>query len=224
MNFRERAACSGNDLRLAEYNLRQLFVPNLSAGHRIIPVDNVDEKQAIQRLKNGDISGLEFLVMRHQVKAVRTAYLITRDLGLAEDVVQDSFIQAFRAIRGFDATRPFEPWFLRSVANASVKAMQKSARQVQVGDEADEALLAELAQRVESVESQVESIEVQNQIWDAMQKLSPRQRAVVVQRYFLEMSEKEMAEEAGSAVGTVKWMLNAARERLRGLLSERSEG
>ena len=224
MNFRERAACSGNDLRLAEYNLRQLFVPNLSAGHRIIPVDNVDEKQAIQRLKNGDISGLEFLVMRHQVKAVRTAYLITRDLGLAEDIVQDSFIQAFRAIRGFDATRPFEPWFLRSVANASVKAMQKSARQVQVGDEADEALLAELAQRVESVESQVESIEVQNQIWDAMQKLSPRQRAVVVQRYFLEMSEKEMAEEAGSAVGTVKWMLNAARERLRGLLSERSEG
>jgi len=162
--------------------------------------------------------------MHHQVKAVRTAYLITRDLGLAEDIVQDSFIQAFRAIRGFDATRPFEPWFLRSVVNASVKTMQKSARQVQVGDEADEALLVELAQRVESVESQVESIEVQNQIWDAMQKLSPRQRAVVVQRYFLEMSEKEMAEEAGSAVGTVKWMLNAARERLRGLLSERSEG
>jgi len=47
--------------------------------------------------------------------------------------------------------------------------------------------------------------------------------AVVVQRYFLDMSEKEMAEETGAAVGTVKWMLNAARERLRGLLSERSE-
>lgn len=192
--------------------------------HRIYNVDNVDEKQAIQRLKNGDISGLEFLVACHQVKAVRTAYLITRDLGLAEDIVQDSFLQAFRSIRGFDATRPFEPWFLRSVVNASVKTMQRSARQVQVGDESDEDLLAELAQRVESVEVQVESIEVQKQIWDAMQKLSPRQRAVVVQRYFLEMSEKEMAEAAGSAVGTVKWMLNAARERLRGLLSERSEG
>jgi RNA polymerase sigma-70 factor (ECF subfamily) len=188
----------------------------------------MDEQQAIQRLKNGDISGLEFPVARHQVKAVRTAYLITRDLGLAEDIVQDSFLQAFRAMRGFDATRPFEPWFMRSVVNASVKMMQRSARQVplsgtsQVGEEADESLLAELAARVESVESQVESIEVQNQIWDAMQKLSPRQRAVVVQRYFLEMSEKEMAEEAGTAAGTVKWMLNAARERLRGLL-ERSE-
>lgn len=183
----------------------------------------MDETQAIQLLKQGDISGLEFLVARHQVKAVRTAYLITRDPGLAEDIVQDAFLKAFRAIRGFDETRPFEPWFLRSVVHASVKTMQKSARQVEVGDESDETLLAELAQRVESVESQVESIEVQNQIWDAMQKLSPRQRAVVVQRYFLEMSEKEMAEEAGSSVGTVKWMLNAARQRLRGLL-ERSEG
>ena len=183
----------------------------------------MDEKQAIQRLKQGDIGGLEFLVARYQVKAVRTAYLITRDAGLAEDVVQDSFLQAFRAIRGFDSTRAFEPWFLRSVVNASVKMMQRSAKQVQVGDEADESLFAELAARVESVEEQVESIEVENQIWDAMQKLSPRQRAVVVQRYFLEMSEKEMAEESGSAVGTVKWMLNAARERLRGLL-ERSEG
>jgi RNA polymerase sigma-70 factor (ECF subfamily) len=182
----------------------------------------MDEQLAIQRLKNNDIGGLEFLVTRYQVKAVRTAYLITRDIGLAEDVVQDSFIQAFRAIRGFDSTRSFEPWFMRSVVNASVKVMQRSARQVQVGDEADESLLAELAARVESVELQVESIEVQNQIWDAMQKLSPRQRAVIVQRYFLEMSEKEMAEESGSAVGTVKWMLNAARERLRDLL-ERSE-
>ena len=182
----------------------------------------MDEHQAIQRLKQGDISGLEFLVARHQVKAVRTAYLITRDLGLAEDVVQDSFLQAFRSINGFDSTRLFEPWFMRSVVNASVKMMQRSAKQVEVGDEADESLFAELAARVESVEEQVESIEIQNQIWDAMQKLSPRQRAVIVQRYFLEMSEKEMADEAGSAVGTVKWMLNAARERLRGLI-ERSE-
>ena len=97
----------------------------------------MDEKQAIQRLKNGDISGLEFPRDCHQVKAVRTAYLITRDIGLAEDVVQDSFLQAFRSIRGFDSTRPFEPWFMRSVVNASVKMMQKSARQVQVGDDAE---------------------------------------------------------------------------------------
>lgn len=178
----------------------------------------MDEHQAIQRLKQGDISGLEVLVMRYQVKAVRAAYLITRDLALAEDVVQDCFLHAYHAMRKFDASRPFEPWFMRSVVNAAVKVTQRSARQFQVGDEAEESILAELAQRVESVEAQVESIEVQRQIWDAMQKLSPRQRAVIVQRYFLEMSEKEMAEASGAAAGTIKWLLNAARERLRGLL------
>jgi RNA polymerase sigma-70 factor (ECF subfamily) len=188
----------------------------------ILHEDTVDEKQAIQQLKNGDISGLEFLVACYQVKAVRTAYLITRDLGLAEDVVQDSFIQVYRSIHRFDASRPFEPWFMRSVVNASVKIMQRSAKQVEVGNEAEETVFTELALMADSVETQVESIEIQNQIWGAMQKLSPRQRAVIVQRYFLEMSEKEMAEEAGTAPGTVKWMLNAARERLRGLLG-RSE-
>lgn len=185
----------------------------------------MDEAQAIQRLKNGDIGGLEFLVARHQVKAVRTAYLITRDRALAEDVAQDCFLRAYHSIRGFDSTRPFEPWFMRSVVNASVRAMQRSAKQIEVGEEANESVFAELAAKVESVEEQVESIEVQNQIWDAMRKLSPRQRAVIVQRYFLEMSEKEMAEESGAAVGTIKWLLNAARQRLRSLLAaaQRSE-
>lgn len=180
----------------------------------------MDEQQAIQRLKNNDITGLEFLVARYQVKAVRTAFLITRDSDLAEDIVQESFIQAFRSIRGFDVTRSFEPWFMRSVVNASVKMMQRSARQVQFGEEADESVLAELAARVESVESQMESNVVRNQLWDAMQKLSPRQRAVIVQRYFLEMSEAEMAQETGLAAGTVKWLLNSARKRLRGLLAD----
>ena len=122
----------------------------------------MDEQEAIQQLKHGDIGGLEFLVYRYQLKAVRTAYLITRDLGLAEDVVQDAFLHVYRSIRGFDAARPFEPWFLRSVINASVKLMQKTAWQVQFGDEIDESVLAELAMRFDSVESQVEFSEVQD--------------------------------------------------------------
>jgi RNA polymerase sigma-70 factor (ECF subfamily) len=183
----------------------------------------MDEKQAIHRLKQGDIHGLEFLVRQFQLKAIRVAYLITRDLGLAEEIVQESFVRAYRSIGTFDESRPFEPWFLRNVVNASVKTMQRSARQVDLGEDADENLFAELISSAESVEDQVQSIEIQNQIWDAMQKLSPRQRAVVVQRYFLEMSEKEMAAESGAAVGTIKWLLNAARERLRTLLAERSE-
>jgi len=182
----------------------------------------LDEKQAIQELKQGEIGGLEFLVQKHQAKALRTAYLITRDLGLAEDIVQESFIRAYCSIRSFDETRPFEPWFLRSVVNASVKMMQKMMKQVEVRVDADDGEWAQFLSGDESVEVQVEAGEFQRQLWDALQNLSPRQRAVIVQRYYLEMSEKEMAADAGVARGTVKWLLNAARERLRTLL-ERSE-
>jgi len=184
---------------------------------------HVDEQQAIQRLKKGDIGGLEFLVQRYQIKALRAAYLIIRDQGLAEDVVQEAFIRAFRAIRGFDETRPFEPWFLRSVLNASVKMMQRSSKQIEVWNDVDDGEWTQFVSTDEPVEGQVELAEFQRQVWAAMQKLSPRQRAVIVQRYYLEMSEKEMAAELGIARGTVKWMLNAARERLRALLAERSE-
>lgn len=183
----------------------------------------MDEPQAIQQLKQGDIHGLEYLVYRHQVKAIRTAYLITRDPGLAEDVVQDCFLQVYRSIHAYDATHAFEPWFLRSVVNAAVKLMQKSARQVEIDIETDESIFTELAEHLESVEEQIEFIEFQDQLWEKMQRLSPRQRAVIVQRYFLELTEKEMAQESGTAMGTIKWLLNAARERLRMLLVERSE-
>jgi RNA polymerase sigma-70 factor (ECF subfamily) len=181
------------------------------------------EQEAIERLKRGDIGGLETLAQVYQVKAVRTAYLITRDIELAEDIVQDAFVRVHNAIRGFDSTRPFEPWFLRIVVHASVKASQKLARQVQLDDDVEEDAFTRLASQMETVESQVEAVEFQKHIWDAMQRLSPRQRAVIVQRYFLDMSEKEMATELEAAPGTIKWLLNAARERLRALLAERSE-
>ncbi len=182
----------------------------------------MDEQEAIRRLKRGEAGGLETLVQNYQVRAVHTAYLITHDLHLAEDVVQDAFLGVYHSIRSFDSARPFEPWFLRSVVHAAVKAMKKNAHEAQLGERAEEEAFAQLASQMASVESQVISLERDQQIWDAMRKLSPRQRAVIVQRYFLEMSEKEMVAELKAAPGTIKWLLNAARERLRVLLLDRS--
>jgi len=182
----------------------------------------MNEQRAIQRLKRGDIRGLELLVDLYQVRAVRVAYLITRDVPLAEDVVQDAFLQAYRSIRHFDASRPFGPWFLRSVIHAASKAAQKSARQASLDPTAEDARLEDLLAADETVEGQVESGEFQRLVWEAMQKLLPRQRAAIVQRYFLDMSEKEIAAELQAAPGTVKWLLYVARDRLRALLTERS--
>jgi len=67
----------------------------------------MEEQEAIARLKRGDISGLEALVRKYQVQAVRAAYLITHDRGLAEDIVQAAFLRAYERIGQFDAGRPF---------------------------------------------------------------------------------------------------------------------
>ena len=183
----------------------------------------MDEQSAIQRLKQGDISGLEYLVNRYQTKAVHTAYLITRDPGLAQEIVQEAFLRAYRAIRSFRIGRPFEPWFLRSVVNASIKAVKKSGRQVPIGEESEPQAFAELYAQMESVEAQVESAELEGRVWEAMDRLPARQRAAIVERYFLDMGEKDMAAELNAAPGTVKWLLNAARKRLRILLAERRD-
>ena len=55
-------------------------------------------------------------------------------------------------------------------------------------------------------------------MWDALEKLPPAQRAAIVQRYYLGMSEAEMAGSGNSPPGTIKWRLHAARRRLSKLL------
>jgi RNA polymerase sigma-70 factor (ECF subfamily) len=183
----------------------------------------MDEHDAIRRLKSGDIGGLECLVELYQVRAVRTAFLVTHDAAQAEDAVQDAFLQIYRSIRHYDQDRPFAAWFMRSVVNAAVKAAQKAARQAPARSGPDDSSLEDWLAAGESVEQQVESAELQQQVWEAMRNLSPRQRAAIVQRYFLDKSEKEIAAELEAAPGTVKWLLHAARKNLRALLSERTK-
>jgi len=179
----------------------------------------MDDWQAIRCLKDGDISGLDFLVTRYQMKAVHTAFLITHDEQTAEDAVQDTFVRIYRQIRHFDESRPFAPYLMRSVIHAALDAAEKNSRwlPLESGDDPDTVhRWIMCASRTEDV---AEYNQLKKDIYQALARLSPRQRTVIVQRYYLEMSENEMAETLSIAPGTIKWLLNAARKRLRILLS-----
>lgn len=178
-----------------------------------------DDTMAIQRLKQGDIDGLESLVRRYQLKAIRTALLILQDAEAAEDVVQDVFLRIYRSIHRFDETRPFEPYLLRSVVNAALDVAQRTSKQDQISLSLE--TLEDRLQSAAAVEDQVEFAALKREIQSALEQLPPRQRAAVVMRYYLDMSETEMAMALDSRPGTVKWLLNIARQNLRGLL-ERS--
>jgi RNA polymerase sigma-70 factor (ECF subfamily) len=181
----------------------------------------VEEQEAIARMKRGDIGGLEALVRRYQVRAVRAAHLIVRDRETAEDIVQSAFLRAYERIGQFDARRPFGPWFLRSVVNDAIKAAARRQREVplEADSEGGEASLIDLlADPNPGPADLVEAAETRQAVLAALDRLPPAQRAAIVLRYYLGLSEAEMADELACPPGTVKWRLHAARRRLQTLL------
>ena len=179
----------------------------------------MDEKQAVTRLKHGDLAGLEVLVQLYQLQALRAACLIAGDRALAEDIVQTAFIRASERIGQFDSRRPFGPWFLRSVVNDAIKAAQRQKKLVSLDAGGEEWTVPgdgsiDLTDPAPLPEEQLETRETSQAVWRALGQLPPGQRAAIVLRYYLGMSEAEMTEELRSPAGTVKWWLYAARQRL----------
>ncbi|MBI5960364.1 MAG: sigma-70 family RNA polymerase sigma factor [Chloroflexi bacterium] len=178
----------------------------------------MDEQTAIRRLKHGDIDGLGDLVRHYEVQAVRAAYLITHDRALAEDVVQTTFLRIYQHIHQYDEQRPFAPWLMRSVINAAILAAQRQQRDVSLDNAGDVTWADLLPDSAPGPENQMEQAELREAVWQALDRLSPEQRAAVVLRYFLEMSDDEMSGQLDISASTVRWRLHTARKQLRVLL------
>jgi RNA polymerase sigma-70 factor (ECF subfamily) len=170
------------------------------------------EREAVALLKSGEISGLESLVRLYQVRAIRAAYVIVQDRAAAEDIVQTAFLTAYERIGQFDASRPFGPWFLRSVVNLAIKAARQRQRLVTL-DENDAA-----QNHVLLAPDLTDTAETREAVWLALQQLSPEQRAAIILHYYLDLSEAEIAHEMAAPHGTIKWRLHMARRKLRLLL------
>jgi RNA polymerase sigma-70 factor (ECF subfamily) len=174
----------------------------------------MDEREALARCRVGDMGGLAPLVARYELAALRTAYLITRDRALAEDVTQEAFLHAFDHITQYDPARPFGPWFLRSVAHRALRAAQRGAR---LAPWAGPATLAADAtpDPASGPLDRLIAAETGAEIRAALDHLPPEQRLAVVLRYYLDFSEAEVAAALACPPGTVKSRLFAARRRLR---------
>jgi RNA polymerase sigma-70 factor (ECF subfamily) len=130
--------------------------------------------------------------------------------------VQSAFLRVFERIEQFEVGRPFEPWFIRIIINDALM-LEKRKRNVPF-DLAFESEQLPIASQEPAVDDMLIANETTEAIWEAIGRLSARQRAVIVMRYYLGMDEDEMATELDCAPGTVKSRLHAARQRLRELL------
>ena len=136
-------------------------------------------------------------------QAYRAAYLVTRDAHAAEDIAQEAFLQAIRVLDRFDRARPFAPWLHRIVTNRALDWARAHALRRPV-----EATREPVAPEARS--------DLSDDLAEAIGRLAPDQRAVVVLRYLLEHTPGEIAEMLDLPRGTVNSRLRRALDELAG--------
>lgn len=176
----------------------------------------------VRRSRDGDPDAYAELVTRYEAVAARTAYVITGSRADAEEVAQEAFVKAFYALDRFREGAPFRPWLLRIVANEAVNRRKAAGRRptvdlsvVEDRPSHDTAL---------SPEGAALAAERRDTVLAALRRMRDEDRLVIAYRYFLELSEAEMAEALGVARGTVKSRLSRAIARLREAMGERADG
>jgi RNA polymerase sigma factor (sigma-70 family) len=176
----------------------------------------LDETDLIEQAKAGDLDAFEHLVVIHQRAALQVAYVIAGSD--AEDAAQEGFVKAFRALGAFRSGSPFRPWLLRIVANEARNQRRSATRRA--------GLALRLTERRTAVECSSEEMALgeisRAELVRAVGSLPERDRLVLTYRYFVGLSEAEMATAMSCRPGTVKSRLARALGRLRQAMPEQS--
>jgi RNA polymerase sigma-70 factor (ECF subfamily) len=174
----------------------------------------LDERELIDQARRGDDRAWEELVREHQEAVFRMAYLLLGDALDAEDVAQEAFVRAFRALGSFDVERALRPWLLRIVTNLAHNRRRSIGRYLAALRRVVQAEPAPVAQLGERTSQEWEA----RTLWEAVRRLTRPEQEVVYMRYFLGLSEAEMASALEVAPGTVKSRLHRAMGRLRAVV------
>jgi RNA polymerase sigma-70 factor, ECF subfamily len=173
----------------------------------------LDEDDLIQRAKRGDTHAYEELVHAYQGIAFRTAYVLAGNAADAEEAAQDGFVKAWRALGRFRDGAPFRPWLLRIVANEARNRRRSAGRRAHLALRA--ATEQPSGEAAPSPEAAFLTSEQRQTLLAAVNELPDDQRTVISLRFFLGLSEQEVAETLALPTGTVKSRTARALERLR---------
>jgi RNA polymerase sigma-70 factor (ECF subfamily) len=173
----------------------------------------VDDRELVDRVKQGDVTAYDVLVRRHLARATIVARRLLGNVQDAEDLVQEAFIRALDRISTFDHSRAFAPWFFRLLINTGLnarKARSLRAAEPERGDSPSRA-----ANPLELAESE----DLRERFQLALASLPPRQRLVVAMFEVDGLSTAEIAESLGISRETVRWHHHQARHTLRQALA-----
>jgi RNA polymerase sigma factor (sigma-70 family) len=173
------------------------------------------DAEAIARAREGDSGAFGVLVTRYEEAAFRAAYLVTRNADDAADMAQEAFVRAHAQLRTFRQEEPFRPWLLRIVTNLALNQRRAFGRRIGLLERAGRLLSRD---DVPPPETLVAADEESRTVWEAINRLGDDDRLILYLRYFLELSEAEMARVIDKAPGTVKSRLSRASGRLRDVI------
>ena len=195
-------------------------------------VEPTSDQLLVQRVQSGDQKAFELLVAKYQRRIFRLISRFVRDTALAEDVAQETFLRAYRAIGQFRGDSQFYTWLYRIAVNTAKKSLSDSARDPviressTVSEDGETFVSGEQLTDMETPGAVLASREIARTVNAAMEALPEDLRTAIALREIEGMSYEDIAQAMNCPVGTVRSRIFRAREaiarQLRPLLGTKS--
>lgn len=204
---------------------REIDTRKTASAEYSIDLQHVDDEVLVRRTQHGDAAAFDALVERYKERLYATVYHMTSNHEDANDLVQDSFIKAYKSIRSFKGQSSFYTWVYRIAVNRTINFLKRRKNRNQYSlDDIDNSIhtdpdFVELMSHV-TPRREVGLMELQEKLNEAMQKLSEPHRAVVAMHDIQGMTHADIAKVMKCSEGTVRSRLFYARQQLQALLSD----
>jgi RNA polymerase sigma-70 factor (ECF subfamily) len=176
------------------------------------------EDIVITKIKEGDLHACRYIVDKYKAFVYHIAWRVVRVKEDAEEIAQDSFIKAIKAINEFKYESKFSTWLYRiTVNNAISKTRQKKFYQEEINEEITDSI------NVSGTASGFENLNRQDRhkiLEEAMEKLSTEEKLLISLYYFQDNSMAEVAQATGLGENLVKVKVHRSRKKLHGMLTE----
>ncbi len=215
-------------IKLGSQLLRRTSAPATVAApatEREIDLQHEDDEGLVRRTQKGDSSAFDVLVGRYKERLYATVYHMTSNHEDANDLVQDTFIKAYKSLQSFRGQSSFYTWVYRIAVNRTINFIKRRKNRNQYSlDDMDSSIqtdpdLVELMSHV-TPRREVALTELQQKLNEALQHLSEPHRAVVAMHDIQGMTHADIARVMKCSEGTVRSRLFYARQQLQGLLSD----
>jgi len=189
---------------------------NGSKPREDVTLDRSEERKVVLRANCGEREAMRVLIDAHKNRLFHFVVRVVRDHHDAEEVCQEAFLKAFRSLSTFNPEYRFSTWLFTIAYRLCLNGMR---RRPQRTGEADFSVIPSEEPEVDQAVAQSEEAKrLKEIIWQAVDLLTPHQRATVVLFYREQHSCQEISEVLQLPVATVKSHLHRARARLRDIL------